>query len=186
MKKSGESIVWMLTLEFVPAAIFGSAVAFASAAARSLPPFGIIPILVGGAAFAASWLTLRRLGRSAKPLPLADFDQSELERELANLAEEMETRGEFCGSLNGEAEPDELLLEDECPASAEDELLLEDRLDESQDDSRVVPLFNPASQTAGEMQARIENHLQTTPRPPLSDATQELHAALSALRRSLR
>ena len=45
--------------------------------------------------------------------------------------------------------------------------------------------FEPTD-TAGEMQARIERHLNSSPPQSPPDATQELHDALAALRRSLR
>ena len=176
MRGNGEGIIWRLAFEFAPAAIFGSAAGFASATALSLSRFDVIPLSTGVGAFALSWLILRRLGGGADPLPLANFDQSGLERELASLAEEMQ-RGE---------ELDELVLEDEVPFPADDELLLEDALATAQEDSRVIRLFDPASETPGHLQARIDRHLRTTARPPLSDATQELHEALSALRQSLR
>ena len=178
MKGNGEGIVWGLAFEFAPAAIFGSAAAFASAIALSLPRFGVVPLSTGVGAFAVSWLLLRRLGAGAGALPLADFDQSELERELENLAAEMQR-------ADGSAE-DELILEDKLPPLSEDELVLDDPLTGVDEDSRVIRLFDPASETAGQMQARIDRHLRTTARPPLSDATQELHEALSALRQSLR
>jgi hypothetical protein len=185
MKGSGEGIVWALAFEFAPAAIFGSAVGFASATAFSMPHLGVIPLSAGFAAFAVSWLLLRRLGSGAKSLPLADFNQSELERELANLADEMQRAEESANGPREEGELAELVLEVELPPLAEDELILEDELP-AVEESRVVRLFDPRSQTAGEMQSRIEHHLRTTPRPPLSDATQELHDALAALRQSLR
>ena len=175
MKRSGGSIVWALAFEFVPAVIFGSAMAFASAVALSAPRFGVIPLAAGAGASALSWLLLRRLGRGSKALPLTDFNQSELEREMANLAEEMQR-----------TDLEELVLEDELPANAEDELILEDQLPPPEADSRVVRLFDPRSETAGQMQERIDRHLRTSSRPQLSDASQELHDALAALRSSLR
>ena len=180
MKRNGEGIVSGLAFEVAPAAIFGSAAIFASATALSLPRFDVIPLFTGVGAFAVAWLLLRRLGRGAGSLPLANFEQSDLERELANLAEEMQ-----CGEDRPELE--ELILEDEVAADADDdELVLDDPLPDVEGDSRVIRLFDPARETAGEMQARIDRHLRSTDRPPLSDATQELHEALSALRQSLR
>lgn len=178
MNRSGESIVWALALEFVPAVIFGSATAFASATALALPRLATVPMSAGAGAFALSWLLLHRLGSGTKPLPLTDFDQSELEREFAKLADEVQQRLA--------EDPEELLLEDELPASSDDELILEDELPPLPDDSRVVRLFDPRFETAGEMQERIQRHLDARSGAPLSDATQELHEALSALRQSLR
>jgi hypothetical protein len=185
MRGSGESIGWALALEFVPAGIFGSAVGFASATALTLPRLGTIPISAGAAGFALSWLALSRLGSTPKSLPMASFDQSELEREFTKLAEEIQQTAQLGGPVAPD-EPEELLLEDELAPSFDGELILEDELPPLDEDSRVVRLFDPRSETAGLMQERIERHLRTTPRPPLSDATQELHEALSALRHALR
>jgi hypothetical protein len=185
MRGSGESIVWTLAFEFTPAVIFGGAVAFASATAMAVPPIALIPLSAGVGAFMASWLVLRQFGAGARPLPMADFDQTDLERELANLAEEMQ-RAETLAGFAEDPELDELVLEDELPAPVEDELILEDMVPSPEEDSRVIRLFDPRTETAGEMQARIDRHLRNTPRPPLSDATQELHEALAALRSSLR
>ena len=71
-------------------------------------------------------------------------------------------------------------------ARAPDELLLDDVLLEAAPDSRVVRLFDPAAMpTPGELQSRIDRHLedreQTDP-----DAAQSLTDALASLRRSLR
>jgi hypothetical protein len=179
MKRNGEGIVSGLAFEVAPAAIFGSAAAFASATALSLPRFDVIPLSTGFGALAASWLLLRRLGRGAGQLPLANFEQSDLELELASLAEEMQRD-------DGQPELEELVLEDEVAPASDDELVLDDPLPQVEEDSRVIRLFDPSNETAGEMQARIDRHLRATARPPLSDATQELHEALSALRQSLR
>jgi hypothetical protein len=189
MRGSGESVIWALAFEFVPAVIFGSAAAFASATALALPRFGVVPISTGAIAFALSWLMLRRLGSAAKTLPLADFDQSELEREFEALAEEMQLAEAGDEAAARTFDEDELILESELPAPLEEELILEDQLISpaiEEEDSRVVRLFDPRTATAGEMQERIQTHLRNSPRPPLSDATQELHEALSALRQSLR
>ena len=185
MKGSGKGIVSGLAFEFAPSAIFGSAVAFASATALALPRFGTISLSSGIGAFAVSCLLLRRFGAGSKSLPMANFDQSDLEREFANLAEEMQSAAGFSDPRPENAELDELILEDELP-SVEDELLLEDSLPSSQNGSQVIRLFDPRTETAGEIQERIDHHLRTTPRPQFSDASQELHEALSALRQSLR
>ncbi len=181
MRGSGDGIIWTLAFELMPAVIFGSAAAFASAIALAEPHFALVPASVGAGAFALSFLALRRFGSGAKQLPLADFDQSELERELTRLAEEIQQAG-----LDGVQKGEELVLEDEVHPPFEDELILEDRIADASQDSRVVRLFDPRSVTAGEMHERIQRHLENGQRPPLSDATQELHEALSALRRSLR
>ena len=72
------------------------------------------------------------------------------------------------------------------PHDDEDELLLEDVLDPVPDKSQVIRLFDPALMpTAGELHEQIDRHLSAGPRP-VPDSTQELYAALSALRQSLR
>lgn len=185
MKWSGKGIVSGLALEFAPAAILGSAVALASATALALPRFDLIPLSSGGGAFALSWLVLRRFGAGPKSLPMANFEQSDLEREFASLAEEMQN-AEFANSVSKHPELDELVLEDELLHPADDELVLDNPIPSSEESSRVIRLFDPLVETAGEIQERIDHHLRTTPRPQLSDATQELHDALSALRQSLR
>lgn len=185
MRGSGESIFWALAFEFMPAVILGSAAAFAVATVTAVPLLDVIPLCAGVGAFMGSWLLLRKFGAGAKSLPMAVFDQTELERELANLAEEMQRAEVLADNSAEDREPDELLLEEEVPPVVEDELVLDRPLPASED-SRVVRLFDPRTETAGEMQARIDRHLRNTPRPPLSDATQELHEALAALRSSLR
>ena len=69
-------------------------------------------------------------------------------------------------------------------AEPAEELVLDDVLEAIGPDNRVVRLFEP-NDTAGEMQERIDRHLRSGPRQ-VPDATQELHDALAALRRSLR
>ena len=69
-----------------------------------------------------------------------------------------------------------------------EELMLDDILAELGPDSRVVRLFDPAAMpTAGQLNARIEQHLHGTPSPAApADASQALYDALSELKRSLR
>ena len=83
---------------------------------------------------------------------------------------------------------DELVLEVLAtpPDGEAGELLLEDPLEPVCDRSQVIRLFDPSQMpTAGELHERIDRHLATGPRA-LPDSTQELHAALSALRQTLR
>jgi hypothetical protein len=85
-----------------------------------------------------------------------------------------------------EAAVDELLLDEPVEPDVEEELLLEVRAWPSTYDSRVVRLFDPARMpTAGELQQRIDRHLQS-PNRVIPDAAQELHDAIAALRQSLR
>ena len=69
-----------------------------------------------------------------------------------------------------------------------DELVLDDILAELGPDSRVVRLFDPAAMpTAGQLNARIEQHLRGSPSPAApQDASQALYEALNELKRSLR
>ena len=80
----------------------------------------------------------------------------------------------------------DLLAEaDRSLAHAEDELVLEDILAALGPDSRVVRLFEPGNMpTPAQMKAPIDRHLEGdgTAAP---DASQALHDALAALRRSL-
>jgi hypothetical protein len=68
------------------------------------------------------------------------------------------------------------------------ELLLDDPLPTAEPGSRVVQLFQPgALPTAGELQARIDRHLDSregSPDPPV-DHSGELFEALASLKRSL-
>ena len=69
-----------------------------------------------------------------------------------------------------------------------DELVLDDILAKLGPQSRVVRLFDPAAMpTPGQLNARIERHLQAEKAPAApGDATEDLYQALSDLRRSLR
>ena len=84
---------------------------------------------------------------------------------------------------------DELLLTDaDRLHPTGDELVLDDILAELGPDSRVVRLFDPAAMpTAGQLNARIEQHLRGIPSPAApQDASQALYEALNELKRSLR
>jgi hypothetical protein len=174
--RGGESIGWALAFEFVPAAIFGSATAFSAAIFLGLPQFGMTPVAAGAAAFGGVWLALSRFGSQGRALPLAEFEQSPLE--LSPVSELLE-------QADVVALVERLGAAPTAKREIEDELVLEDVLEAIETDSRVVRLFEP-SDTAGEMQARIDRHLHSTRRQAQADAAQELHEALAALRRSLR
>lgn len=175
MGRRGESVIGALAFEVTPAAIFGSAAAFAGATLLGLPHFALEPVAGGAAAFGFAWLVLRSLGRAkGARLPLPDFDQGELDRELELAAGEL---GNFSAEQLDVAEE----FEDHA-----DELILEEVVIPADPDSRVVRLFKPdGTPTAGELQQRIERHLRSGPQA-VPDATQELHEALAALRQSLR
>lgn len=173
--KGGESIGWALAFEFAPAAIFGSATAFAAATFLALPQFGMTPVAAGTAAFGGIWLALSRFGSSGRTLALPEFEQPPLE--LSAVSELLE-------------QADVVALVEQLGATSakreiHDELVLEDVLEAIESDSRVVRLFE-SNDTAGEMQARIERHLHSARHQAHANAAQELHEALAALRRSLR
>jgi hypothetical protein len=73
-------------------------------------------------------------------------------------------------------------------ASAAEPLILDDVLADVSSDSRVVRLFDPAAMpTPGQLQARIDRHLDGgTSHSPSPDASEALLEALADLRRSLR
>ena len=72
--------------------------------------------------------------------------------------------------------------------SAVEPLILDDVLADVSSDSRVVRLFDPAAMpTPGQLQARIDRHLDGgTSHSPSPDASEALLEALADLRRSLR
>jgi hypothetical protein len=176
MQGENESIGWALAFEFVPAAIFGSAVAFASATYLAQPPVSVAPIAAGAAALGGVWLALGKFGSPKRQFALTDFEQTPVEYELSSLVELLE-QADVAGIVEQ--------LGASGDKTSTEELVLDDVLAAVEEDSRVVRLFEP-NDTAGEMHARIEDHLRSTPRQTPPDATQELHDALAALRRSLR
>lgn len=166
-----------LAFEFAPAAIFGSAVVVSTATWLSLPPLDMTPASAGAAAFGGAWLGLSKFGSPKLAFPLPQFEKAELPAELSPVSELLEqaTVVGIVEQLGAQA------VSEETPA---EELVLDDVLEALGPESRVVRLFE-ANDTAGEMQERIDRHLNSGPRP-VPDATQELHDALAALRRSLR
>ena len=177
MQGRGQSIGLALAFEFTPAVIFGTAVAISAATWLALPPLDMTPAASGAAAFGGIWLALNKFGSPKKGFPLAQFEQPQLEIELSAVGELLEEATvvgiveQLGAQLATETEPAE-------------ELVLDDVLEAIGPEDRVVRLFEP-NDTAGDMQERIDRHLRSGPRP-VPDATQELHDALAALRRSLR
>src|ERR687897_599132 len=162
--RSGESIGWALAFEFSPTAIF-----------LGMPQFGMTPVAAGAAAFGGIWLGLNKFGSRGRALPLPAFEQPRLELSpVSELLEQADVVAlvEQLGAPRAERE-------------FEEELVLEDVLEAIESDSRVVRLFEPTD-TAGEMQARVERHLHSARHQAQANAAQELHEALAALRRSLR
>ena len=155
-------------VDFAAAAILALAAAFAA----SLFASPISAAASGAAAFFLSLKALRSLGADPDSFALAPFVPSALP----------------------EAEVGELLLTDAdrldagAPPTADDELVLDDVLAEIEDNSRVVRLFDAAAMpTPGQLQARIDRHLNgTNPHTASTDASEALHQALAELRRSLK
>jgi hypothetical protein len=178
MKSGGESIIWALAFEFAPAVIFGAAVGFATAIWTGLPLFDVTPVASGGAAFGAAWLGLYTFGSRGRAFQLSEFEEPQVEFERSPVGELLD-EADIVGIVErlGAALPRET-------NSKPEELELDDVLPTIEPESRVVQLFQ-STDTAGEMQARIDRHLRA-PRQAPPDATQELHDALAALRRSLR
>lgn len=198
MERRENTLGWTLAFEILPAAIFGAASAFAAATFLRSPQFALLPLGVGTVSFSAICLTLRafRGGTSVEQHPIAQFEPREIEVEQTSVSELLtqadvaalvdQLSGRQFGVAEEEVEPeaDESAIEEQPEAAAE--LVLDDILEAVEQDSRVVRLFDPEG-TPGDMQSRIDRHLQDrAPTPAQVDATQELHEALAALRRSLR
>ena len=176
MTGRGQSIGAALAFELAPALIFGSAVAISTATWLVLAPLDMTPVASGAAAFGGIWLALNRFG-APRGFPIPQFERPEIEVGLSSVGELLKEATvvgivEQLGAQQvGESEPAE-------------ELVLDDVLEAIGPNDRVVRLFEP-NDTAGKMQERIDRHLRSGPRQ-VPDATQELHDALAALRRSLR
>lgn len=159
-----------LALEIAPAALFAASAGFAAFTAGAQP----LEIAVGGAvaAFGLAWAGLHRIDGGESRIELPSFGIDPIDSEEISIE-----RGAAVA-------PDVPGTEPAAPA----ELLLDDILANLPADSRVVRLFDSAPvPTAGELQARIDRHLRGQTRPAVApDATEELHQALDALRRSLR
>lgn len=182
MKRRVENIGWAVALEVAPAAIFGSAAAFATATYLRLPQFDPAALGAGIGAFCAALLVLRLFrGTPVAEHPIAEFEPQPVQIEQSSVSELL-TQADVAALVDQLAGPRNFGSE---PA---EELVLDDVLESVEADSRVVRLFEPDG-TPGELHTRIERHLRDAPRPAsqvAADATQELHDALAALRRSLR
>ena len=164
-----------LYFEAGAASVLGLASGYAGLALTASPP------LAAAGALSSAILAFGALLKVAAPaeLALAGFAPVEIDEDDVLIL-----------TLDQRLAPDELLLDRplELP-----ELLLEDRLPSAGDESRVVRLFDCSRLSdPGELQARIERHLQSASRPqrtepfPPSDDSAALHQALSALKHSLR
>ena len=158
--------------ELVGAAAFAAAVAYAALR------FGPIPAAIAGVgAFFAIFRLLGRVGAGASTFALEHFEASALPP--AAEPEEMLLTEVY------EPEAEELLLDDVFTES-DAVLVLEDVLARLGENSRVIRLFDPAAMpTPGELQSRIDRHLDQSPERN-AEASRALHDALSDLRKSLR
>lgn len=125
-------------------------------------PIGLAAALFGGA---IGWLVMRAVPSPVVAMPIAAFAVQEIA-------------------------PTDITVEPAVLLGTE-AMLLDDALAAPTADSRVVALFAPDRQpTAGDMQQRIERHLDLNRDSPLAekfpDATEALHAALAEIRRTLR
>jgi hypothetical protein len=183
-------------IDGLAAALFAAAVAFASfMTLRGTWPLrqaAVVSAFAFGLAFLLCARTLRSIAPEARRFGVAAFEvaplrQSHLDELL--LTEQVELLL---------TEQVELLLTEQVelvlteahrlnPVKP-DELVLDDILAELGPDSRVVRLFDPAKMpTPGQLNSRIERHLEEASLPPASpDAAQALYDALAELRRSLR
>jgi hypothetical protein len=174
MRARGTNIFWAVALEGGPAVLFGAAAAFCASKLAGVAPLGLMPVGVGVAAAGAAWIPLRLFRGNQPQFPMPRFDPADYEPEVVEAEEPL---------LLDVPVEDELLLDE--PVAEAEELLLEVRA-WPESDSRVIRLFDPARMpTAGELQERIDRHLQS-PNRVIPDAAQELHDAIAALRQSLR
>jgi len=174
MRGRGTNIFWAVALEGVPAVLFGAAAAFCASKLAGVAALGLMALGVGVAAAAAAWIPLRLFRGNEPQFPMPRFDPADYEPEGVEAEEPL---------LLDLPVEDELLPDE--PVAEEEELLLEVRA-WPESDSRVIRLFDPARMpTAGELQERIDRHLQS-PKRVIPDAAQELHDAIAALRQSLR
>jgi hypothetical protein len=158
--------------------------------------------VVGGVAFAASFLLCTRMLRSVPAAPRS----LTLPRFEAVPGVGAVTMGELVLTEADRLDPGahelvltdadrlhpgahELVLTDADRLHPEepDPLLLDDILSEIGPDSRVVRLFDPSAvPTPGQLRARIDRHLDEAASPAApADASQALFEALAQLRRSL-
>ena len=173
MRGRRTNILWAIALEGVPAVLFGAAAGFCTGKLTHVAPLSVTALGSGAAAFGAAWLVLRLFRGNQPQFPMPVFDPADYEPEVPQL-------------LLSAPVPVEDYVEPLAEVEEEEELLLEVRAWPDPSDSRVVRLFDPARMpTAGELQQRIDRHLQS-PNRVVPDAAQELHDAIAALRQSLR
>jgi hypothetical protein len=191
-------------IDGLAAALFAAAVAFASfMTLRGTWPLrqaAVVSAFAFGLAFLLCARTLRSIAPEARRFGVAAFEvaplqQSHLDELLLTEQVELLLTEQVELLLTEQVE---LLLTEQVelvlteahrlnPVKP-DELVLDDILAELGPDSRVVRLFDPAKMpTPGQLNSRIERHLEEASLPPASpDAAQALYDALAELRRSLR
>ena len=161
-------------LEAAAAMALGCAIGFAVFSLFRLPwAMAVAGSILAGAA--ASMLALRILELlAAERHVLPDFD-------VEPIPEALPGAGELFLRLR------DVLAEASAADQRGDELLLEDALERQAADSRVVQLFQGTPlPSAGELQARIERHLERAADPvAAADDSDELFEALASLKRSL-
>jgi hypothetical protein len=175
--------------ESVAAAIFGGCLSFSLYIAA--PVWGLDPVPLSLAGLAFGFLAaVRALQVWARPrYSVQSFAPAAIAGEPAN--ELLLTDRVILMPARDPVEGMVLTLERRLGLSRKlsdpaDELLLDDALPEAAPDSRVVRLFDPAAMpTPGELQARIDSHLDDRAAAD-PEAAQSLNDALASLRRSLR
>lgn len=172
MTKRGQARVPAQWLERLAAASLGCATGFAI--------FETVPLAVTTAFAAAVFgglavlsITFKVLERLAAPLPVGPLQPS------AGAGPALGAGGLFLRLQD-------VLAEASAAERSGDELLLDDPL-KLPAGSRVVQLFQrPTMPTAGELQARIDRHLERDGGSRRTDDSGELFDALASLKRSLR
>jgi hypothetical protein len=145
------------------------------------------------AAVVAYFLSVRLLGAVKPavrkvPVPIFDVRNVEpVEAEEAEAAEPLKASA-LSECITAKETSVEETSGESAPRANPEALILDDILAALGPDSRVVRLFDPKSMpTAGELQARIDQHLDgDATSAQTSDASQALHDALAELRRSIR
>jgi len=192
----------------VTAAVFAAAVAYVlfnlMSGIYGEPQRGGFSAAAAAIAYVLTARGLRRMAPDHRRFTVPEFELPAIESPIDELLLSDADRFQVA-----EPEPDELLLTEPVellltdvvelvltdadrvrPAQmhAHDELVLDDIVAELGPGSRVVRLFDPAAmQTPGQINARIERHLDDGASPTAPpDASQALYDALAELRRSLR
>jgi hypothetical protein len=143
------------------------------------------------AAVVAYFLSVRLLGAvkpAVRKVPVPIFDVRNVEPVEAEEAAEPLKASALPECITAKETSVEETSGESARQANPEALILDDILAALGPDSRVVRLFDPKSMpTAGELQARIDQHLDgDATSAQTSDASQALHDALAELRRSIR